>query len=156
MLFLPRKPRRKDLSQGWRISDRQMEYIGQSRQELNQKIGSLLRHCTILSATLVGLVSALWGRNEGSQLSYYLKSAGVIFLCISVLAGVFCLFLDYRNDEEVFRELLRKWQTDPRQESASAPAKRGFLFFAETCPLALTLGVLCLAASVIIYSFPPA
>lgn len=135
-------------------------YLGQStktgmvrelmdiREELEQQRLGLIRHLTTLDATLLGILTVFQDRLRPCLFPLSLTAAGMILLFLSLAAGVYHMYMAYRSNEKVYRQLARVVNGREPLHDGFVRYPFGTSLSAKVCPICLCLGVLSLLARV--------
>ena len=114
------------------------------RSELDQQRLSLVQHLTTLDAMLLGLLTVFHDKLQIVLFPPSLTSAGVILLFLSLVLGIYYLWMSYILNERVYRQLVRAGLKGSSQNIGSVKAPFGTVFSAKACPIFLCLGTLLL------------
>lgn len=110
---------------------------------------SLIRHCTMTSATLIGLVTVFGDTSSECMFLRVLTVCGVLFLLLSVLVGVwFCFWSVSMLCKELENVQLQYQARNPHLEELPVSPVYGILV--KAFPWLLSLGILLLSASIVL------
>ncbi len=108
---------------------------------------SLIRHCTMTAATLIGLATVFGDLSGLSTLPRILTLSGVLFLCLTVLVGVlFCFWTIVMQQKEL--ENCIKQYREENYDLEELYVHPVYVWFARIFPWLLCAGILLLTASV--------
>ncbi len=134
-----------DKSKGW---DGFQKAILTAKDAVEHRRESSIRHCTMTAATLIGLISVFGEVPASNTLLRYLTVSSVLFLLLTVLAGVMYCFLRVRLDLQSLQTCVRQYQEG--HGSFSGETSLPILgWLAGVFPWLLCLGILLLSASVV-------
>ena len=110
---------------------------------------SLIRHCTMTSATLIGLVTVFGDTSSQCMSLRVLTVCGVLFLLLSVLVGVcFCFWSVSMLCKEL--ENAQRQYRARNTHLEELPVSPVYGILAKVFPWLLSLGVLLLSASIVL------
>lgn len=116
------------------------------REELERRRLSLVRHLTTLGSTLLGILTVFQDKLKLCLFPLSLTTAGMILLFLSLVAGVYHMYMAYRANERIYRQLARGVNGKEARNDGFVSFPFGTLFSAKACPICLCLGVLSLLA----------
>ena len=114
------------------------------REELEQQRLALIRHLTTLDATLLGILTVFQDKLKLCLSPLSLTTAGMILLFLSLVSGVYHMYMAYRVNEKVYRGLAKIVNGKDARGSGAVKFPIGTLFAAKVCPVCLCLGTLLL------------
>ena len=82
----------------------------EAKEKVELQHESLIRHLSGTAATLIGIISVFGDMSRGSMLLRCLTVASVLFLLLTVLAGVLYCFLQYKLRLKALSNALRQYQ----------------------------------------------
>ncbi len=110
---------------------------------------SLIGHCTMTSATLIGLVTVFGDISPRCMSLRILTVCGVLFLLLSVLVGVWFCFWSVSMHRSELENALRQYRArNPHLEELPVSPVYGML--AKVFPWLLSIGILLLSASILL------
>lgn len=134
---------RYDKSQDW---DSFLSEVQKAKDGVGRLREQIIRHCTVTSATLIGLIAVFGNRPQHDNVLRGLLLLSVLFLFLSVLAGVLYSFLYVSLNLRSLRKCVELYATG----GGEAGVRQPFLgLLAKVFPWLLCLGVLLLSASVV-------
>lgn len=83
-----------------------VQELFEAKEKVELQHESLIRHQSGIAATLIGIIAVFGDMSQGSILLRCLTVASVLFLLLTVLAGVLYCFLQYKPKVESTLELL--------------------------------------------------
>lgn len=134
-----------DTGEGWNGFVREL-IEAKERVELQHE--SLIRHQSGIAATLIGIIAVFGDMSQGSMLLRCLTVASVLFLLLTVLAGVLYCFLQYRLKLKALSNCLRQYQEDSFGVVGQVPSPTAS-WLAKVFPWLLCVGILLLSASAV-------
>lgn len=118
----------------------------EAKEKVELQHESLIRHLSGTAATLIGIISVFGDMSRGSMLLRCLTVASVLFLLLTVLAGVLYCFLQYKLRLKALSNALRQYQegsVDVVGQVSSPTAS----WLARIFPRLLCVGIILLSAS---------
>lgn len=110
---------------------------------------SLIRHCTMTSATLIGLVTVFGDTSSQCMSLRVLTVCGVLFLLLSVLVGVcFCFWSVSMLCKEL--ENAQRQYRARNTHLEELPVSPVYGILAKVFPWLLSLGILLLSVSIVL------
>ncbi len=135
--------------QSLRLSDRDMAELLSLKEQANRSLSVLLRHCTGISATLIGLLS-VFGDNALSRPGLrWMMFAGISCLLLSVLTGIVALLWLNRLHQKMPALLYRQLCEGHHYATIESPI--WFEPIATLCPITLCLGIVLLGANLLLF-----
>ena len=114
------------------------------REELEQQRLALIRHLTTLDATLLGILTVFQDKLKLCLSPLSLTTAGMILLFLSLVSGVYHMYMAYRVNEKVYLGLVKIVNGKAAHGSGAVNFPICTLFAAKVCPVCLCLGTLLL------------
>lgn len=129
----------------WNVFVREL-IEAKERVELQHE--SLIRHQSGIAATLIGIIAVFVDMSQESMFLRCLTVASVLFLLLTVLAGVLYCFLQYKLKLKALSNCLRQYQEGTLNVvgQVSSPIA---LLLAKVFPWLLCVGILLLSASAV-------
>lgn len=125
-----------------------VQELFEAKEKVELQHESLIRHQSGIAATLIGIIAVFGDMSQGSILLRCLTVASVLFLLLTVLAGVLYCFLQYKLKLRALSNCLRQYQEDSLDVvgQVSSPIASGL---ARIFPWLLCIGILLLSASAV-------
>lgn len=79
------------------------------KEQVEQKLQSLLRHLTLIDSTVLGILSAFHDERSGCTYTHLLPVAGSALLFLSLLSGLYCMWQGYRTSQKSLTRLFRAY-----------------------------------------------
>ena len=125
-----------------------VQELFEAKEKVELQHESLIRHQSGIAATLIGIIAVFGDMSQGSILLRCLTVASVLFLLLTVLAGVLYCFLQYKLKLRALSNCLRQYQEDSLDVvgQVSSPIAS---WLARIFPWLLCIGILLLSASAV-------
>ena len=144
MSLLKPNPSREELHCSVKISREDLEETISEQRLVAHGYSSLLRHFSIIDATLLGILSVFQTGCEVLRCSHILTAAGAACLFLSLVAGTLWICrLQKLSEENFYRFLKTLGEGSDLHKGAGVPEKC-YDNVAEACPVFLLLGILLL------------
>lgn len=118
----------------------------QLKNEAESLLEQVIRHCTMTSATLIGLIALLLDPPESGGTLRLLLVWSTVLLSLCVLLGVIYSFLYFYTRHGL---AARYYQAVQDGENIAENSSMILPLIAKIYPIAMVLGVFCLSASVL-------
>lgn len=129
------------------------EQLVDIKSQLNIQLAGLHRHCTGLSSTLLVLLTVFGKIIETPLLVRIPLAVSMTFLLLSLLVGLWCMYEQYRVNQQAAENLANAISEDPPQRAGRVDPRKPFQLFVKLCPILLSLGVLFLWTSGLLVLF---
>ena len=126
-----------------------LQELFEAKEKVELQHESLIRHQSGIAATLIGIIAVFGDMSQGSILLRCLTVASVLFLLLTVLAGVcFCFWLVSMLCKEL--ENAQRQYRARNTHLEELPVSPVYGILAKVFPWLLSLGILLLSASIVL------
>lgn len=127
--------------------DKDSQFLSQLyelKEQLELELLSLLRHLTMIDATVLSLLSVFHDERGLYNCTHGLMVGGSVLLFLSLLCGLYCMWQGHRQRRRSLERLAQAYVDQEFDFAGGERAPMLYGFAARSCPILLASGLLLL------------